>query len=325
MVDEKSRKRLISIVTPCFNEVDNIIPCYEAVKSLFENELPDYELEHIFCDNNSTDGTQDILKDLADSNPEIKVIFNSRNFGALRNLFNGLRHTKGDAVIPMLSADLQDPPEVILEFIPLWEDGHEVVYGVRAERDENFLLTLMRKVFYQVVNRWSPFEIPVDVGEFQLIDRVVVDELCQFEDFHPYLRGMIAYCGFRTIGVRYTWKRRVRGKSKSNFASLIDQGLNGIISFSTVPTRLALAAGFVISILSLLTAVVFLIINLIYFRELSPPGIPLLTVALFFFSGIQLLFIGLMGEYLLAIHSQVRKRPMVIERETINIETRASK
>lgn len=311
-------RKKIGIVTPCFNEEDNVVPCYEAVRDLFAGPLKDYDYEHLFCDNSSTDRTVEVLREIAGKDPRVRVIVNARNFGALRNIFNGLTAVGGDAIVPMLAADLQDPPEVIVTFVEHWEAGHQVVYGIRDKREEFWLMTAMRRLFYTAVNRWSLFYIPPNAGEFQLIDRVVANHLAEFDDSFPYVRGMIAYCGFTTIGMPYTWKRRKRGFSKSNASSLIEQGLNGIISFSTAPMRLALFAGVVIAALSLLAAFVMLVINLIYYRQLAPPGIPLLTVALFFFSGIQLCFIGILGEYILAIHSQVRKRPNVIERERIN-------
>ena len=312
--------KVISIVTPCFDEIDNVEHCRQAVVDLFNNQLSEYDHEHIFCDNASTDGTGSFLREMAAKDSRVKVVINARNFGALRNIFNGMQYATGDACVPMLPADLQDPPERIVDFVQKWEAGYQVVYGIRREREESLIPRLLRDIFYRVVNRWSPFEIPIGAGEFQLIDRVVLDEVTAFEDYHPYIRGMIAFCGFSTTGVPYVWKKRRRGKSKISFSSLVDQGLNAIISFSAVPTRLALGFGFILAILSVLAALSFFVVNLIYFREFAPPGIALLTVGLFFFAGIQLLFLGLMGEYLLAIHSQVRKKPIVIERELINIE-----
>jgi polyisoprenyl-phosphate glycosyltransferase len=308
----------IGIVTPCYNEEDNVADCHAAVKALFAGPLADYDYEHLFCDNCSTDATVDRLRDIAATDPNVRVIVNSRNFGALRNIFNGLMAVDGDAAVPMLPADLQDPPDVIPTFVKHWEEGYKVVYGVRADREEFWLMSAARRTFYHLVNRWSSFEIPPNAGEFQLIDRVVIDELRHFDDHFPYIRGMIAYCGFRSTGVPYTWTRRRHGLSKSSAASLIEQGLNGIISFSAAPVRLALFAGFVVAALSVLAAVIMLVVNLIYYRELAPPGVPLLTVALFLFAGIQMFFIGLLGEYILAIHMQVRRRPLVIEQERLN-------
>ncbi len=311
-------RKKIGIVTPCYNEEDNVSKCHAAVKELFAGPLADYDYEHLFCDNCSTDATVERLRAIAAADDRVRVIVNSRNFGALRNIYNGLMAVGGDAVVPMLAADLQDPPDILPTFVHHWEKGYKVVYGVRARREEFWLMSALRRIFYGLVNRWSPFNIPQNTGEYQLIDRVVVDQLRLFDDHFPYIRGMIAYCGFSSIGVPYVWTRRRHGLSKSTAASLIEQGLNGIISFSTVPMRLALFSGFVMSALSILAALIMLVINLIYYRELAPPGIPLLTVGLFFFAGVQLFFIGLLGEYILAVHSQVRRRPLVIEQARIN-------
>ena len=311
-------RKKIGIVTPCYNEEDTVAECHATVKALFAGPLSGYDYEHLFCDNCSTDATLERLRVIAKADPNVRVIANSRNFGAFRNLFNGTMAVGGDAVVPFLPADLQDPPDLLPTFVQHWEAGYKVVYGIRANREESWLMRTMRRWFYKLVNHWSPFEIPQNAGEFQLIDRVVVENLRAFDDHFPYLRGMIAYCGFDSIGVPYTWKKRGRGLSKSTASSLVEDGLNGLISFSMTPIRIALFVGFSLASLSVLVALIMLIINLIYYRELAPPGIPLLTVSLFFFAGFQLFFMGLLGEYILAIHSQVRRRPLVIERERVN-------
>jgi len=312
--------KLVSILTPCFNESTNVRDCASAVRRLFETVLREYEYEHIFCDNASTDDTVEILRQIAHDDPHVKVIVNARNFGPFRSAFNGLLSARGEAVVVFLAADLQDPPELIPEFVRRWEAGHEIVYGVRKRREENRVLALVRKFYYRLVNQFSYTSIPPDVGEFQLIDRVVVEALARFDDYYPYIRGMIASCGFRAVGIDYTWVARKRGISKNRWYHLVDQALNGIISFSNVPMRISLAVGFVLSVVSMAYACVQLLINLVYFRQLTAPGIPTLIVGIFFFSGVQLLFLGIVGEYVMAIHSQVRRRPLVIERERINFQ-----
>jgi glycosyltransferase involved in cell wall biosynthesis len=250
----------------------------------------------------------------------VKVIINSRNFGPFCSTFNGLMNTKGDAVVVLLAADLQDPPELIPQFVQRWQEGHQVVYGIRKVREENPFLHAIRRFYYWIVSRCADINIPLHVGEFQLMDRVVVEALRKFDDYCPYIRGMIANCGFRSTGVEYTWKARKKGFSKNHLYHLIDQGLNGFVSFSRVPMRLCLLSGFLISGLSILFAIYSLAVNLLYFGQLTAPGIPTLIVALFFFSGVQLFFFGILGEYISAVHSQVRRRPLVIEKERINFE-----
>jgi polyisoprenyl-phosphate glycosyltransferase len=313
-------KKVISIVTPCFNEEANVVPCYLAIKRLFAGPLARYDYEQVFCDNASTDGTLVQLRKLAVEDARVKVIVNARNFGALRSNYNGVLATSGDAVVVFLPADLQDPPEVIPELVRHWEEGHEIVYGIRAERHEGLLMRTARRIFYRLVRRMAQIDVPVDAGEFQLIDRKVVETLRSFEDYYPYIRGMIASCGFRRVGVPYTWKARQHGYSKARLYHLVDQALNAIISLSNVPMRLCMFFGVGIAALSILYGLYGLVMNLIYFRQLAEPGIPTLIIALFFFSGLQLFFFGVLGEYISAIHFQVRKRPLVIERERINFD-----
>jgi glycosyltransferase involved in cell wall biosynthesis len=312
-----SRKQ-ISIVSPCFNEEENVQQCYCAVRKCFEEQLAEYDYEHIFCDNASTDGTVEVLERLARDDDRLKLIVNARNFGPLRSTYNGVVAATGDAVLTMLPVDLQDPPSVLPEMIKHWEQGHEVVYGIRAQREEGWLMRSVRRAYYRAVRRFSNIDIPLNVGSFQLIDRVVVDALRKFGDHYPHLPGMIASCGFRRIGVPYTWKARARGFSKNRLWHLADEALNAMISFSCLPMRLSMIAGCTIAALSLLYAAVSLVLNVIYFRQLAPAGIPSLVIAVFFFAGIQLFFLGVLGEYISAIHFQVRHRPMVIERKRVN-------
>ena len=319
-----SRKTLVSVITPCFNEELNLEECHRALAAVFARELPDCELEHIFCDNASTDGSVEVLRRLAREDKAVKVVLNARNYGPFRSTFNGLRHARGDAVVVMLAADLQDPPEVIADFVREWRAGAEVVYGVRSQRDEHLLMRGIRKLYYRMVSRFAGIDIPLDVGEFQLVDRKVLEALLEHEDYYPYIRGMIANCGFRTKGVSYVWRARRRGMSKNRFYHLVDQGLNGLISFTNLPMRIAMFAGFAIALFSFVYAAATMVANLIAHGELTVPGIPTLIVALFFFGGVQLMFLGIIGEYVSAIHFQVRKRPLVVERERINLADEAA-
>lgn len=313
----------ISIISPCFNEQDNVEACYEAVLVLFQTggPLEHHEREHIFTDNNSQDETVSILRRLAAADSAVKVILNSRNFGPFRSNFNGLRYATGDAIVVFLPVDLQDPPEVIPEMVRLWESGIEVVAGARANRQETWTLRTCRRIFYRIVNTLSEFEIPENVGEFQLIDRKVWNVLITHDDQYPYIRGIIASAGFRRVILPYTWSARKRGLSKNNVLQLIDQAMNGIFSFTNAPMRFSSFAGFFIAAMSILYAVVSVLAGMMY-SSLAPRGTMTIITALFFFSGIQLMFIGMLGEYITAIHAQVRRGPVVVERERINIDTR---
>lgn len=313
-----NQRKLISIVTPCYNEEANVKECHETVREVFAAQLPEYDYEHIFCDNASTDRTLEELRKIAVDDPKVRVIANSRNFGPFNSMFNGLMATSGDAAIPLVPADLQDPPELIPEFVRSWEAGYEIVYGVRENREESRALHAIRRLYYRWVNRLANVQIPLNVGEFTLIDKKVVSALREYDDYYPYLRGMIANCGFRSTSVPYTWRARKRGISKANAYALVDQGLNGLISFTNIPMRLCMLVGVSISLLSIAYALFSLFYGLIWYRQVSMPGIPTLIVSVFFFSGVQLFTLGLLGEYICAIHFQVRKRPLVVERERVN-------
>lgn len=311
--------KTISIVSPCYNEEDNVENCYRVVKDLFEKHLPAYRLEHVFVDNASTDRSVEILKRIAKEDPNVKIIVNARNFGIFRSSFNALKYATGDAILVMLPVDLQDPPELIPEFVRLWEQGYEVVAGARANREEPFAMRTARKIFYRIVSALSDFEILPDVGEFQLIERKVLNAVLAHRDYYPYIRGIIASCGFKRIVVPYVWKARKSGAPKHNNLMRIDQALNAIFSFTRAPMRFCTLAGVAISVLCILFSIVTV---LLYFftSTVVPRGTTTIIVSLFFLSGIQLIFIGMLGEYVTAIHYQVRSGPVVIERERVNID-----
>lgn len=313
--------KTISVISPCFNEEENVRACYDAVRDVFAAHLPKYRLEHIFADNASEDRTVEILREIAAADPSVKVILNARNFGPFRSLFNGLRHATGHAVVVFMPADLQDPPELIPEFVRHWENGIEIVAGARANREETLLLRSCRRIFYKIVNGLSDFEIPENVGEFQLIDRKVWEVVVSHNDHYPYIRGIIASSGFKRLIVPYTWRARRMGISKNNLPRLIDQALNGIFSFTNAPMRFCSFVGFAIAALCILYALGS-ILAFIVMPTTAPRGTTTIIVSLFFLSGVQLLFIGMLGEYVTSIHNQVRKRPLVVERELINIHPR---
>lgn len=309
----------ISIVTPCFNEEHGIVECYQAIKALFERKMSGYIREHIFCDNCSTDRTLELLKALAANDPCVKIIVNSRNFGILRNTYNGVLSASGDATVLFMPADLQDPPELIPRFVELWEQGNEIVYGIRAEREEAYISRTLRHLYYQVISRLSYVNYPADVGDFQLVDRKVLNAMKQFEDNQPFMRMMTFECGFKAVGVPYIWRARKYGLSRNRLSQLVDQGLAGIISFSNAPMRIAFFFGIVVATVSILYSLTLALLKVVGIN-IGPWGVPTLVIALFFFSGVQLIFLGFLGEYVVSIFNQVRKRPLVVERERINFD-----
>ncbi len=309
----------ISIVTPCFNEEDSIVECIKTVSDIFKTQLPNYELEHIFCDNCSTDKTVPILKEAAAQDRRIKIIVNSRNFGILKNTYNGVLNATGDAAILFMPVDLQDPPELIPQFVEEWEKGHEIVYGMRVQREEGFFIRNARKLYYRILSKLTYVNYPPDTGDFQLVDRVVLDAMKQIDDAQPFMRLMTFDCGFSSIGIPYVWRARKHGVSRNQLVHMMGQGMNGIVSFSGAPLRLALCCGLVLSGLSLLYS--FWVAMMALFGGISAGhGIPTVIVALFFLGGVQLFFVGILGEYILAIYNQVRRRPLVVERERVNFE-----
>lgn len=318
MVD--ARRRTISVVSPCFNEEDNVRNCYEQVRRVFDEDLPGYDYEHVFCDNFSSDRTADILTELAHADPRVKVILNARNFGPIQSNYNGILATRGDAVVLCMPADVQDPPEMIPQFVAEWERGHHVVYGRKAKREEGLLMRTLRAIHYRLSAKCSFVDIPVDVGLYQLVDRAVVDAMRASDDHFPYIQGLVAHAGFKRAFVDYTWRRRERNKSKATWTGLIDQGLNGLTAFSRAPLRGTLFAGMWFMVAAAALGVAALAIDVTMNGQLDLPAVPALLIGMLFFSGVQLFSLGLMGEYVAAIHFQVRKRPMVVERGRINFE-----
>jgi glycosyltransferase involved in cell wall biosynthesis len=311
----------ISIITPCYNEENNVRDCYETVKEVITKSLPNFTYEHIFADNASTDETLSKLKEIASQDVNVKVISNSRNVGPFRNMWNAMKSATGDAVIPFLPADMQDPPSVIPKFVSNWESGDLVVYGIRANRQEAWIMRKLRSTYYRLIRRFADSVIPLNSGEFLLADRRVIQSILTLDDAYPYIRGLIAQTAVRSSSISYTWVRRERGRSKNSFIDLIDQAINGFVSTSRLPARLALISGFLFSILGFLGAIATFTAFLIN-REGALVGIPTIVVSIFLFSGIQLLFLGIIGEYVLSIHGQVRRTPPMFEVERINLKGR---
>lgn len=310
----------ISVVTPCYNEEASIVDCIEALRQVFDRDLPQYELEHIFCDNCSTDNTVAILKEFAKKDKRIKIIVNSRNFGILKNTYNGVLNATGDAAILFMPVDLQDPPELIPEFVRHWENGNEIVYGMRAAREEGFIIRNARKAYYRLLSRLTYVDYPPDAGDFQLVDRLVLNAMKRIDDAQPFMRLMTFDCGFRSHGIKYKWRARKNGVSRNSVMHMIAQGMNGIVSFSGAPLRLALIFGMLLSGLSMIYAISIGVMALLGQLSSTDHGIPTVITALFFFGGVQLFFVGVLGEYILAIYNQVRRKPLVVEREKVNFD-----
>ncbi|MEW6279167.1 MAG: glycosyltransferase family 2 protein [Candidatus Eremiobacterota bacterium] len=311
--------RLLSIVVPVYNEEDNVHRLYEALLPVMRGLQERYRFELIFTDNHSTDRTFPILRSLAESDPRVRVFRFSRNFGFQKSIFTGYLKARGDAVI-QVDCDLQDPPSLIPEFVEKWEQGFQVVYGVRRKRQEGWLVTTLRKTFYRLLNFLSEDTLPPDAGDFRLIDRRIVEELRLIDDQQPYLRGAIATLGFNQVGIPYDRAAREHGESKFGVGDLVRLAVDGIANHSTLPLRLASMVGFVTTILTMLAAVFYIVGR---FRGGDwPAGFATVTVLILFSTSLNAIFFGVIGEYLSRIYQQVKRRPLTVIEYAIDAQER---
>jgi glycosyltransferase involved in cell wall biosynthesis len=303
-------KKSISIVVPVFNEEDNVLSLYNTVTEVMSSLSDQYDHELIFTDNHSTDSTYTKLAQLAATDRRIRVYRFSRNFGYQRSIITGYLKARGDAAI-QLDCDMQDPPHMIPEFLKLWEQGCQVVYGVRRFRKESWGITFLRKVFYRLINMLSDDHLPLDAGDFRLVDRCVLNELKNIDDSQPYLRGAIAAMGFRQIGIPYDRAKRARGESKFSFGDLIGLAIDGILNHSIVPLRIATYTGLAVSTLTFFAMGIYFIGKFLLGQN-WPAGFATTTVLLLLSISLNALFLGIIGEYLGRIYKQVKKRPLTI-------------
>jgi glycosyltransferase involved in cell wall biosynthesis len=310
-------RKLISVMTPCYNEEENVEECYRQVKAIFDAQGK-YRYEHVFIDNSSKDGTRAVLRRLAAEDKNVKLIFNARNFGHVRSPYYGLLQCRGDAVIAVV-ADLQDPPEMIPDFLRAWESGYKIVLAQKTKSEESRLFFLIRSTYYFIARKLADVDLLDNVTGFGLYDRALMEVLRKIDDPYPYFRGMICDIGYPRYLIPYTQPTRKRGLTKNNLYTLYDVAMLGITNHSKVPLRLATITGFCCAMLSLLTAVIYLVYKLIYWYDFKV-GIAPLVIGIFFFGAVQLFFTGILGEYIGAIHTQVLKRPLVIESERVNFD-----
>lgn len=308
----------ISLVSSCFNEEDNIFPLYEAVKEQFDKLGNGYEFEHIIINNGSLDNTEQKLRELAKKDKRVKIILNSRNFGHIRSPFYGIIQATGDAVI-YLASDLQDPPSVIPQLVKSWEDGYKVVLAIKKSSQENPLIFFIRKLYYDFLKMLSDDDTTTikNFTGFGLYDKKIIDIVRTYDDPYPYFRGLISEIGFEKSFVEFHQPTRKNGKTKNNLYSLYDNAMIGVVKHSKVPLRMMTFLGFTISFLSLVVALGYLVAKLIFWERFEF-GLAPLIISLFFFSSVQLFFMGILGEYIGAIHTRVNKKPLVIEKERIN-------
>lgn len=306
----------ISILIPCLNEEENVPLITKKIQQLFENELKEYDYELVFIDNYSTDQTRGIIRGLCSKNNKIKAIFNTKNFGPSRSPVYGLTQTTGDCAI-MIPADLQVPPELLPQFIKKWEEGFRIVIAQKSKSKEIPFMFLCRKLYYKIFNVIGDIEHIEHFAGFGLFDRKFIDLLGTLEEPEPYIRGLVTEFESEWAIIEFTEPKRQNGHTKTNFFSLYDTAMLGFTSYSKAIPRYATLVGFLSSAVCIIIAIVFLVLKLIFWHD-YPMGTAPILISIFLLGGIQLFFMGLLGEYIMRINTRVSRRPLVVEEERIN-------
>lgn len=308
----------ISILIPAYNEEENVEPISKAVINMLSKDLPNYDYEIIFIDNDSTDDTRNILRRLCSENNKIKAIFNAKNFGQFNSPYYGLTQTSGDCTV-LLCCDFQDPIEMIPQFVKEWENGYKIVSAIKTTSKENKIMRLLRTIYYKTIKKMSDVEQIEHFTGFGLYDRSFIEVLKNLDDPTPFLRGIVAELGFRRKDIPYQQQKRAAGKTHNNWATLYDAAMLSFTSYTKVGLRIATIIGFLFSACSLVVAFIYLIMKLLYWDRFVAGTIPIL-LAVCILGSVQLFFIGLLGEYVLSINRRVMKRPLVVEEERINFD-----
>ena len=312
------QKKLISIVSPCYNEEENLPFQFERICKAIEPFLAKYDFEHIYTDNRSSDKTFEILQGFADKNPRVKAMRFSNNIGYNRSIFMGLKHAKGDAVI-LIQSDLQDPPELIPTFIKEWENGYDVVYGQITDREEGYFLKNGRKFFYYLIDSFSDVPVPRNAGDFRLTSRRVNEALMKYQEDDPYIRGAIARIGYKQIPIPYERFARTRGQSSFRPIYLLSYAINSFVSTTVAPIRLVSTLGLFFSLIGFILTGIIILFK-IFFPAEAPRGFASIACLITFFSGLQLLGLGIIGEYLRKTYLQSLNRPLGFIDRSINLE-----
>lgn len=312
--------KLISIVTPCYNEEDNVEELHERIAAVMAS-LP-YDYEHIYIDNHSTDHTISRIREVIARDHRVKLIVNARNFGHIRSPYYGILQSRADACV-LIASDLQDPPEMIVEFVKRWEEGYKTVLATKLESGEASFMFFMRKLYYRFISRLSDVPLVRNATGAGLFDKAVIDILRKIEDPYPYFRGLVCEIGFPIAFVSFKQPKRARGVTKNNFYTLYDLAMLGITNHSKVPLRIMTMGGFVLAILSMLVALSYLVAKLLFWDSFQL-GIAPIVIGMFLLAAVQMFFVGMLGEYVGAIYTHVRKLPLVVESERVNFEDRSS-
>ena len=310
--------KVISILIPTYNEEENVIPLYDAIREEFSKELPGYDYEILFIDNCSKDSTREKLISLCNQDKKVKAIFNARNFGQNNSPFYGILQTTGDCTISMC-ADFQDPVEMIHLFVKEWENGYKIVTGIKTSSKESSFMYALRTLYYKMIKKFSDVEQIEHFTGFGLYDKSFVQVLRQLDEPSPLMRGLVAELGYRRKDIEYEQPLRRAGISHNNFYSLYDVAMLSITSYTKIGLRLAVFSGTLIGFLSIIVGFVYLVLKLIYWDQF-PAGTAPMLIGMMFLGAVQLFFIGFIGEYILAINQRVMKRPLVIEEKRVNFK-----
>lgn len=309
-------KKLISVLIPCYNEVENVQPISEAIVNEFVTKLPQYDYEIVFIDNFSTDGTRNKIEQTCKINPKIKAIFNAKNFGQFNSPYYGMCQTHGDCTIAMC-CDFQDPVELIPRFVAEWEKGYKIVSAIKTQSEENKIVRFLRTCYYKAIKKMSSVEQIEHFTGTGLYDKSFIDVLRELDDPMPFLRGIVAELGPLRKDIEYTQAKRRAGKTHNNWYTLYDAAMLSFTSYTKVGLRIATITGFLFSLLTMLMAIIYLCAKLIWW-EAFPMGTAPMLIGMFFIGSVQLFFIGLVGEYVLNINARVMHRPLVVEEKRIN-------
>lgn len=311
-------KKKISVLIPCYNEEENVVPMSEAVVDLFENELTNYDYELLFIDNDSSDQTRPLLRKICAENKHIKAIFNAKNFGQFNSPFYGMLQTTGDCTISMV-CDFQDPIELIPQYIKEWENGYKIVIGIKEKSKENPIMYKLRSLYYKIIKKFSDIEQIEHFTGSGLYDRDFVEVLRNLNDPTPFMRGIVAELGYRRKEILYEQPRRRAGKTHNNFYTLYDAAMLSFTSYTKIGLRMATFIGCGVGILSAVIGLVYLILKLLFWNDFSA-GMAPVVIGIFFLGSVQLFFLGFMGEYILSMNQRIINRPLVVEEERINFE-----
>lgn len=308
----------ISVLVPCFNEEENVVPMSQALVSELTTKLQGYDYEIVFIDNDSTDNTRPLLREICKNAPQIKAIFNAKNFGQFNSPYYGMLQTSGDCTIT-ICCDFQDPVELIPQMVAEWEKGAKIVSCIKTASKENPILRALRTGYYKIIKKMSSVDQIEHFTGFGLYDRSFIEVLRNLKDPTPFLRGIVAELGYKRVDLPYTQAKRRAGKTHNNFFSLFDAAMLSFTSYTKVGLHLVTIVGFILAIGSLLAGLVYLVLKIIYWDRFSA-GLAPLVVGLFFLNAMELLFIGFVGEYVMSINTRVMNRPLVIEEERINFD-----